>query len=588
MQYDKIGLSTYFGFLILNPLLQDPPKIIRIVAKVPFFRMFHGNNLEYRFYIIIPKEAKLNVMDYFQKLKSQNIIVHFEILKYVSYKMVLQFNSRVSKSTLVRNIFPFNSSDWKFSRARKTPMQKSLLKIFKFEYTTRCEGEHARNFRWTPLHLYLAFNRQKLFKSLFHYENPSKFFQFVQQNIKSFGRSIDFNFSAREIEKVTDCSKTRDYFNKMASVLHYNLKNDGNDLHWERMWKEYLFIQDAFTNKHNFSKSTLQNTLIQLINSQILIENRQMQLLDIIQWFWDSVYIHVESPQRIPLLESSLMIYILERFRTDEGNLVYRYQIAIPVIYWTSFCQVFFNDLDCNFLCPFQPVGYENSEDLVFYYNYTTQSWNLEKFDLQSVHSNFPLNNTRTIPNSLPNFNPHLTPQRRVTDREKMHNFSQMIANTQRFTTITDRLMKSKEEYLKFFKIWIENKPMSEKSMKNYLKVHFSLDFNQIYQIIQNINFHVVPLPQYRNMRKVVVILQEHSFPCHPDVLLTDPLLSGLFCHGLLSVSISRGTSNGFLLLEYELSTAILENPKSQINQVIAKINQNYHLQLRFLVSHHE
>jgi hypothetical protein len=599
MQYDKIGLSTYYGTLILNPLLHDPAKIILEIANKPIFQGFAGTNLEYQFFIIIPEAAKSNVTAYFRTLKSNNSIIHFKLQKYMSYKTVLQYNSRISKSTLVGNVFPFISSDWKFVRARKSMMQKQSLNVSSFEFTSQRKKKPARTFQWTPLHLYLSFTRNKLFTSLFHYENPSSFFQFVQQNILSFFQSFNFNITPRVIKKIANCSNSGDnitktmldsnysdenrkIINEIASILNYNLINGGYYPSWEKMWKEYLFIQDAFRKKQKISKIALHKAIIQLIESQIIQENRQLQLLEIVRDSWDCIYTLVETPQRINILEESLMIYTLEKFRTDEGNFVYRYQLAIPAKYWTSFSRLFFDIQNCRFFCPFQQVYYENAEDLLFYFDYPAQSWNVTKFNVQPFQSNV-INPCYVHPSNLSQ-----TSHQRVSAAETIYHFSHIISTTQRWNLITDRLMKSQDKYLKFVNIWIERKQMSEECMKNFLKDNFSLDFNQVSHIIQKINFHTVPLPQYRNMQKVVLILQEYFFPCHPEILLADQLLSSLFCHGLQRISVSSGGSNGILILEYELPTAVLENSKSQINQILAKINQYFNINLHFFVINNE
>ncbi|MHA1745658.1 MAG: hypothetical protein ACTSWW_06640 [Promethearchaeota archaeon] len=609
MQYDKLGLSTYSGSLILNPLLRDPAKIVdECLAKIPFFRGFHGTNLEYCFTIIIPETVKSKVIAYLHELYSSNFIIHFEIRKYVSYKTVLQFNSRVSKTKLIRNLFPFNSTEWKFSRARKTSMQQHRLTVFAFDFKPQLNEKHVRKFRLTPLHLYLAFNRNKLFSSIFHYETPSSLLQFVQQNIMSFNQLFDLKVTPRELKELADFSKSDEFLltkssrsnysdeklatlNKIASVLQYNQIINGNYPSWKKMWKEYLFFQESFRKKQKFSKIAIQKAIIQLTDSQIIIENRQMQFLEIVRKSWGSILTVVESSHRINILEVSLMIYTIEILQTDAGNSIYRYQIVVPAKYWISFSRLLIDIQDCHFYCLFQVANYENDEDLVLYYDYPTQSWNEKKFDLKLLNPNFTHLQSKYQPTShlyVPAVNfPQESPQMRDAS-ELIHNFSQMIATTQRWTHIANRLVKSRDDYVKFLKIWISKKLVSEKNTKKYLKDNFSLDYNQISQIIQNINFQAVPLPQYRDVQKVMIILQKYSFPCHPEVLLADPLLSGLFCHGLISVSVSGGGSNGLLLLEYELPTTILENPKSQMNQLIAKINQFFHLGIRLLVINHE
>ena len=606
MQYDKLGLSTYFGILILNPLLQDPIEIIYEVAKIPFFRGFHGNHLEFRFYIIIPEEVKSNVVAYFQTLKSQNFIIHFEIRNYVSYKTVLQYDSRVSKSKLVRNLFPFNSTDWKFTRARKTLPQHQHLKVFQFNFSPQKEENYARNFLWTPLHLYLTFNRDKLFKSLFQYKNSSSLFLFVQQNLLGFYHSFDLNLTPKVVTKLVEYSKSGEIsektinsnlvnenltiIKKIASALHYNLKSDGKVPFWERMWKEYIFFQETFRNKQNFSKITLQKTMDQLIESQILQENRPLQFNNIAGDSLDSLNMFVESYHRISILEISIMSYTLETWRTKKEGLIYRYHLAIPAMFWSSFNRLFFDIPDCRVYCAFHQVQYKNEEDLVLYYDYPAQLWNLTKFNMQLSCSNHFLNQTKNhldlgfVP---PRHHHDISPQK-MNSAETIYHFSSMIATSKRLTLIENQLTKSHDDYLKFLEQWVEKKQTSELTMKKLLKNKFSLEFNQISQIVQNINFRMVSLPQYRNMQKVVIILQEYFFPSHPDVLLVDPLLSGLFCHGIQRISLSGGGSNGLLLLEYELPSAILNNPKSQINQLIYKINSYFHIDIQFLPIHHE
>ena len=288
--------------------------------------------------------------------------------------------------------------------------------------------------------------------------------------------------------------------------------------------------------------------------------------------------IYVESPFQISILESSLMVFTLETFRTEDGRAIYHYQLAIPAQYWTSFSRLFFDIQNCHYFSPFQQTRYENAENLLFFYDFADQSWNLPKFDVPPFRSDV-LDSCY-----LPPINPRQISPREATDKEIMYNFSHTIASTQRYTFIADLLMQSRDEYMNFLSMWIETRQKNEKEVKIYLKDHFSLDFNQVSHIIQNINFHTISLPQYRNMQKVVIILQKYSFPCHLEVLLADPLLSGLFCHGLNRISASFD----LLILEYEFPTRLLDNPKSQINKLLAEINQRFQLQVQFLAIHHE
>ena len=146
---------------------------------------------------------------------------------------------------------------------------------------------------------------------------------------------------------------------------------------------------------------------------------------------------------------------------------------------------------------------------------------------------------------------------------------------------IAQKLIKESSYYFEFLQNTFLRPSFDSVNSKSFLRENFTFKSTQIQRILAIIP---KPLPDPHSaleMGRYVLIIQDYLFPCHPQVLLHDRLLVGLFCSGLQQVFFFGGIKEGVLVLEYLFPKSLVSSPEFKLQEIFNRIEEKYLIQLR-------
>jgi len=620
--FGKLGLTTFLGEIYFHPsIASQNDLVVEIFGDIPFITQCYFQNGKIMLYFALPLDAISMFKVYLERLQHVHLITHFYILSVKSYESSIYLTRTQNKESYINSFLPFSGRHWfLFSR----PLHKMHDLINKHYHQQIDYTPSQVEFIITPLHLLILLSKSQIFDNLFHFSNMRDFLSNTKKIIssnaqlreippkiwysKNFSETYDYFIESGFFNQFADFSSAKKtlevcqaspqgsvrgslpskFLKPGQKILVYadlckypslaSLKNYSSD----EFFSEITQIASELKNKQKYSQPILEMKINQLFSSQILQENRGNQTIQFFDWDIRFFMIQIRT-ERLDWLESILFSIFQSNFGCVKKN-VNNYQILLSVDYWRVFARFLINTpMEWIEYLPVSAIS-TPTHDLLFFYNFTEQKWDIQKFSLLNKSNQIASLVKKYLPLHVPSipFNPvHDEKNVALFPSFSLPKFMQGVFILRKDNEIAQKLMKSPPNYFEFLRNTFLRPSFNIERGKSFLRENYTFEFAQIKRILTLIPNQRSEPHSDLEMGRYILIIRNYLFPCHPRVLLQDGLLKGLFCSGLHHVFFFGGIKEGLLVLEYLFPKSLVSSPEFKLQELLNRIEQKYLLYLK-------